>query len=175
MSGHCSFFCFVKAGHVCGNNSQKITPNVYPDDLGKCTCDHQAFRLKISYQWFIHYFYITHFQKYELQEYSINTKCHFLELEQALPDLALSSNKVLPRWYRGKESACNTGDAREVSSIPGSGRFPGAGNAKLLRHPCLEKSMEIGAWWATVHGVTKSWMRLSTAQHSSIQEGTPGG
>ena len=22
-----------------------------------------------------------------------------------------------------------------------------------------------GAWWATVHGVTKSWTRLSTAQH----------
>ena len=25
--------------------------------------------------------------------------------------------------------------------------------------------MDRGAWWATVHGVTKSWTQLSTAQH----------
>ena len=81
---------------------------------------------------------------------------HFLELEQALPDLALSSNKVLPRWCSGQESACSTGDAREVGSVPGTGRFPGVGNAKLLQYSCPEKSMDRGAWWATVHGVAKS-------------------
>ena len=26
---------------------------------------------------------------------------------------------------------------------------------------CLENSMGRGAWWATVHGITKSWTRLS--------------
>ena len=39
-----------------------------------------------------------------------------------------------------------------LGSIPGSGRSPGEGNGK----PCLENSTDRGAWWATVHGVTKS-------------------
>ena len=45
--------------------------------------------------------------------------------------------------------------------IPGSGRFPGEGNGNLLQYSCLENSMDRGAWWATVHGVTKSWIGLS--------------
>ena len=32
----------------------------------------------------------------------------------------------------GKESACNTGDAGDMSSIPGLGRFPGEGNGNPL-------------------------------------------
>ena len=40
--------------------------------------------------------------------------------------------------------------------IPGSGRFPGEGNGNLLQYSCLENSMDTGAWWATVHGVTES-------------------
>ena len=60
----------------------------------------------------------------------------------------------LPRWLSGKESACNAGDAR---SIPGLGRSPGEGNGNPLQYSCLEHSMDRGAWWATVHGVAKSW------------------
>ena len=30
-----------------------------------------------------------------------------------------------------------------------------------LQYSYLENSMDGGAWWATVHGVTKSWKRLS--------------
>ena len=44
----------------------------------------------------------------------------------------------------------------EVSSIPGLGRSPGEGNGNLLQYPCLENLMDTGAWWAAVHGVTKS-------------------
>ena len=40
--------------------------------------------------------------------------------------------------------------------IPGLGRFPGEGNGNLLQYFCLENSMDRGASWATVHGVTKS-------------------
>ena len=29
--------------------------------------------------------------------------------------------------------------------------------ATRSRYSCLENSMDGGAWWATVHGVTKSW------------------
>ena len=31
------------------------------------------------------------------------------------------------------------------------------GNGSPLQYPCLENSMDEGAWWATVHGVAKSW------------------
>ena len=34
-------------------------------------------------------------------------------------------------------------------------------NGNLLQYSCLENSMDGGAWWATVHGVTKSWTQLS--------------
>ena len=30
-----------------------------------------------------------------------------------------------------------------------------------LQYSCLENPMDRGAWWATVHGVTKSWTRLN--------------
>ena len=30
------------------------------------------------------------------------------------------------------------------------------GNGTPLKYPCLENSMDRGAWWAAVHGVTKS-------------------
>ena len=59
----------------------------------------------------------------------------------------------------GKETACNAGDLR---SIPGSGRFPAGGNGNPLQCSCLENSMDRGAWQATVHRVTKSWIRLRT-------------
>ena len=53
-----------------------------------------------------------------------------------------------------KASACNAGDP---ASISGSGRSPGEGNGNALQYSCLENSMDGGAWWATVHGVAKSW------------------
>ena len=59
----------------------------------------------------------------------------------------------LSRWLGGKESVCQTGD---TSSIPGLGKSPGEGNGNPLQYSCLENSMNRGAWWATVHGVTKS-------------------
>ena len=37
----------------------------------------------------------------------------------------------------------------------------GEGNGNPLQYSFLENPMEGGAWWATVHGVTKSWTRLS--------------
>ena len=43
----------------------------------------------------------------------------------------------------------------DMGSIPGSGRFPGEGNGNPLLYSCLGNLMVRGAWWATVHGVTK--------------------
>ena len=45
--------------------------------------------------------------------------------------------------------------------IPGMGRSPEEGNGNPLHYSCLENSMDGGAWWATVHGVTKGQTRLS--------------
>ena len=61
-----------------------------------------------------------------------------------------------PRWLHGKESACNAGDAEDTDLIPGLGRSPGRGNVSPLQYSCLDNLMDRGAWWATVHGVTKS-------------------
>ena len=56
-----------------------------------------------------------------------------------------------------KESACNAGDnVRDMGSIPGSGRSPGGGHGNPLQYSFLENAMDRGAWWATVHRVTKS-------------------
>ena len=68
-----------------------------------------------------------------------------------------------------KESACSAGD---LDSIPGSGRSPGEGNGNSLQYFCLENPMDRGAWWATVHGVTKSQTRLSD-RHTWTNHWTP--
>ena len=40
-------------------------------------------------------------------------------------------------------------------SIPGLGRSPGEGNGNPLQYSCLGNPRDRGAWWATVHGVSK--------------------
>ena len=62
-----------------------------------------------------------------------------------------------PSGSVGKESACNAGDTRDAGSISESGRSPGEGYGNPLRYSFLENPMDRGAWWATVHRVTKSW------------------
>ena len=50
----------------------------------------------------------------------------------------------------------NAGDAGNMGSVPGLGRFPGVGSSNPFQYSCLENPMDRGAWRATVHGVTKS-------------------
>ena len=47
--------------------------------------------------------------------------------------------------------------AKDAGSIPGLGRSPGEGKGYLSSVLGLENSMDRRAWWATVHGVSKSW------------------
>ena len=49
----------------------------------------------------------------------------------------------------------------DLGSIPGSGRSSEEGNGHLLQYSCLENSMNRGAWWVEVHGITESQIRLS--------------
>ena len=51
-----------------------------------------------------------------------------------------------------KNPPANAGD---VDLLPGWGRSPGEGNGNPLRYSCLGNPMEGGAWYITVHGVTK--------------------
>ena len=56
----------------------------------------------------------------------------------------------------GKEPPAGAGDARDMGSIPGSGRSPGGGNGNPLQYSCLESPMDRGSWQVTVRGVAKS-------------------
>ena len=86
---------------------------------------------------------------------------------------SLYINSGLPRWFSGKEFACQAGD---MGLIPGLGRFSEEGNGKPLQYSCLENAMYRGTWRATVHGVTKSQTLLSdyttTITHQSPQGNT---
>ena len=57
-----------------------------------------------------------------------------------------------------KTYACNAAD---LGSTPGLGRSPGEGNGNPLHYSCLENPMDGEAWWAIVHGVSKSRTWLS--------------
>ena len=61
-----------------------------------------------------------------------------------------------PCGSAGKESACNEGN---LDLIPGLGRSPGEGKGYPLQYSGLENSMD-----CIVHGVAKSWTRLSNFQ-----------
>ena len=62
--------------------------------------------------------------------------------------------KGFPGGSDGKESAYNV---EGLGLIPRSGRSPTEENGYPLQYSCLENPMDRGAWWATVHGVAKSW------------------
>ena len=72
----------------------------------------------------------------------------------------------LLRWLRGKKKKkknppASAGDAGDLGLIFGSGTSPGEGNGNPLQHSCPKHPMDRGAWWATVHGVSKSKTQLS--------------
>ena len=73
-----------------------------------------------------------------------------------------------PGGSEGEKSACNEGD---LGSIPVSVRSPSEGNGYPLQYSCLENPMDRGAWWATVHGATKSWTQPSTHTHTQNDTG----
>ena len=71
---------------------------------------------------------------------------YLIAASQAFPWASLVAQTVR------KKSACNAGSP---SSIPGSGRSPGAGDGNPLQYSCLENPKDKGAWRATVHGSHK--------------------
>ena len=73
-----------------------------------------------------------------------------INLEYSLEGLMLK-----PGGSVVKNPPANTDD---TGSTPGLGRSPGVGNGNSPQYSCLGNSMNRGAWWDTVHGVTKSQM-----------------
>ena len=71
-----------------------------------------------------------------------------------ISDIYKYISKIYIIFSDGKVSTCNVGD---LGLIPGLGRSSREGNGNPLQYFCLENSMDGGAWWATVHGVAKSW------------------
>ena len=57
-----------------------------------------------------------------------------------------------PRWFSGKESACQCRDGR---SIPRLGESPGEGNGNPLQYSCLGNPTDRRVWWVPVHRVAK--------------------
>ena len=71
----------------------------------------------------------------------------------------------LPWWLNAKESACNARQETWFNLFNQLGRYPGEWNGNPLQYSCLEMPMDRGTWWATVHGVAKSWTWLSVYMH----------
>ena len=71
-----------------------------------------------------------------------------------------------------KNLLANAGDVRDMGLIPGLGRSPGEGHDNPFQQSCMENPMDRGAWWATVHRVTKSQTglkQLSTCTHALVE------
>ena len=74
-----------------------------------------------------------------------------------------------PSGSVGKDCDFHAGEAGDMSLTPGSGRSPEGGHGNPLHYSCLENPMERGAWWATVHQVTKSQTQLKLlSMHTCI-------
>ena len=55
-----------------------------------------------------------------------------------------------------KNAPTNARGSRDLGSILQLGRSPGAGDGNSLEYSHLGNPMDKGAWWAIVHGVSKS-------------------
>ena len=84
-------------------------------------------------------------------------------------------SKFIIRYYVARASqvvlvveypSVNAGDIRDSGLVPRMGRSLGGGHGNPLQYSCLENPMDRGAWWATVHGITKSrtWLNDFTLE-----------
>ena len=81
----------------------------------------------------------------------------------------------LPRWLMVKNLCASVGDTGDVGlMIPRLGRSSGGGNGNPLHYSCSENPMDRGAWWATVHRVTKSWTQSTHQPTYSTKNDTLG-
>ena len=103
----------------------------------------------------------------EQSQTEMGTHCvfHLYEMSRKSNTETESRRVVAYNWGEGfpggsvvKNPPANAGD---VGSVPGSWRSSEERNGSPLQHSCLRNPTDRGAWWATVHGVAKSWAWLS--------------
>ena len=70
------------------------------------------------------------------------------------------------RWHSGEGSSA--GDSRDTFSVPGQERSPEEGSGNPLQYSCLEDSMDRGAWWVTVYGVTELARQHTHTQNQQL-------
>ena len=69
-----------------------------------------------------------------------------------------------------KNLPANAGDTRDLDLIPWSRRPAGEGVGNQLQYSCLENSMDRGALWAIVHGVSESDRTECTCSPTQINK-----
>ena len=79
------------------------------------------------------------------------------------------TGSVLSNWCINKEFIWQCKTHRRCRFHPWVGRSPGVVNGNPLQYSCLENPVERGAWWATVHEVTKSRTQLSNWTRTHIR------
>ena len=70
--------------------------------------------------------------------------------------------------YYGASQAYLPANAGDVGLMPGLGRSLGGRNGNPLQYSCTENSMDRGAWWAIVHGVTELYMTEHMAHTKTL-------
>ena len=80
------------------------------------------------------------------------------ETVETVPDFILEGSKITAEGYYSHEIKRHLRKRKwQPTSVPLPRKSSGEGNGNLLQYPCLENPMDRGGWYATVHGVTKSW------------------
>ena len=94
-----------------------------------------------------------------VREMQIKTtkRYHHMPVRRTMTERQKIISAGFPGGSDSKESARHAGD---LGSIPGLEKSPGEEHSYPFQYSCLINPMNRGAWWATVHGVTKSQTRL---------------
>ena len=93
--------------------------------------------------------------KFRATIYLLPTCSIYILFPKIIPHQKLRSSYSLLGFPGGSVINNPPANAGDAGSIPGSGRHRGVGSIHPLQHSCLENPMNRGAWWVTVHGVTK--------------------
>ena len=72
-----------------------------------------------------------------------------------------------------KNAPANLGGTGDLGSNPELGRSPGEGDGSPLQYSRPGNPMDRGAWWATAHGITKSWTQMSSSAPNCIHVSPP--
>ena len=83
-------------------------------------------------------------------------------------------SKWLPSLLSSKEPTCQCRRCERCGFDPWVGKIPAVGNGNPLQYSCLGNPMDRGAWWATVHSITKcrTWLSDQARTHTHIQRRT---